>query len=137
MLVNIHHLSEARPFTLDDVVGERDGERLLADGGLRGQDGVAQAARLRLADINYFAQTRNRVQLAAKVVLPPPRKLVLELEGDVKMVLDGGLPAAGHKHHHGDARASHFLDGILNQGLVNDRQHFLGLRLGGGQESRA
>ena len=33
--------------------------------------------------------------------------------------------------------AMRLLDAVLNDGLVHQRQHFLGLRLGGGQEARA
>ena len=61
----------------------------------------------------------------------------LELEGDVEMVLDRVLAAAGDEDHLLDAGLERLLDRILDQRLVDDRQHLLGHRLGGGQEAGA
>ena len=48
-----------------------------------------------------------------------------------------GLAAAGDHAELLDARRARFLDRVLDQRLVDHRQHFLGGRLGGGQETRA
>lgn len=53
------------------------------------------------------------------------------------MVFDGPLVATGNENQVGDAGGHGFFDGVLDQRLVDDGQHFLGHRLGGGQEARA
>ncbi len=53
------------------------------------------------------------------------------------MVFDGALVTPRHENHLPDARCVGLFDRILNEWLVHYRQHFLGLRLGGGQETRA
>ena len=53
------------------------------------------------------------------------------------MVLDGALGAAGDEDHVGDAGGDRLFDRILDQRLVDDRQHFLGAGLGRRQETRS
>ena len=62
---------------------------------------------------------------------------VLELEGEVEVVLDGALVAAGDEDHLAYARGIGLLDRVLHQRLVDDRQHLLGQRLGRGKKSGA
>ena len=59
------------------------------------------------------------------------------LVGLVEVVLDGALGAAGDKNHRIDTRGDRFFNRILDQGLVNDGEHFLGAGLGGRQEACA
>src|SRR5687767_14134337 len=53
------------------------------------------------------------------------------------MILERVLAAAGHEDHLLDPGLARFLDGILDERPVNDRQHFLGDRLGGRKETSA
>src|SRR5256885_617539 len=53
------------------------------------------------------------------------------------MILDGPLGSAGDEHQAPRARGEGFLDRVLDQGLVDHRQHFLRARLGRGQKARA
>jgi hypothetical protein len=53
------------------------------------------------------------------------------------MVIERALAAAGDEDHLLDARFARFLDRILDERLVDDRQHLLGHRLGGGEEAGA
>ena len=53
------------------------------------------------------------------------------------MLDDGRLAAARDEAELLDTRFPGFLHRILDQGLVDDGQHLLGQRLGGGQEARA
>ena len=55
----------------------------------------------------------------------------------VEVVLDRALAPPGDDQDVRDARAHGLLDHVLDGRLVDDRQHLLGLRLGGGQEPRA
>ena len=57
--------------------------------------------------------------------------------GDVEMFDQRGLAAAGDHAELLDAGGARFFDRILDQRLVDDGQHFLGRRLGGGQEAGA
>ena len=61
----------------------------------------------------------------------------LELERHVKVVFDRPLVPAGNKDHFAHAGRIGFFDGILDQWLVDHRQHFLRLSLGGWQEAGA
>ena len=53
------------------------------------------------------------------------------------MLLDGALALADDHEDVGDARLDGLLDDVLDHRRVDDRQHLLGLRLGGRQEARA
>jgi hypothetical protein len=62
---------------------------------------------------------------------------LLEFEGMIEMILHQVLAASGDQHELIDPRGFRFFDGVLDQGLVDDRQHFLGHALGCRQEPRA
>ena len=53
------------------------------------------------------------------------------------MILDRVLALAGHDDDGGEARGHRLLDHVLDDGLVHERQHLLGLRLRGGEEAGA
>ena len=61
----------------------------------------------------------------------------LELDGDVEVILDRVLAAAGDEDDVVDAGRDRLLDAVLDDRLVDERQHLLRLRLGGGQEAGA
>ncbi len=61
----------------------------------------------------------------------------VELEHAVEMVLDHALVAAGDEHEVLDAGFARLVDHVLDQRLVDDGQHFLRHRLGGGQDAGA
>src|SRR6266852_3016534 len=62
---------------------------------------------------------------------------MLELKRPVEMVDYGALAAAGDHDHLLDPARDRFLDAVLDGGLVDQGQHLLRLRLGGGQEAGA
>ena len=62
---------------------------------------------------------------------------VVEFVGDVEMVLDDALVAPGDEDELFDARRPRFVDDVLQDRPVDDRQHLLGDRFGRGQEARA
>ena len=53
------------------------------------------------------------------------------------MILDGVLAATGDEDDVVDARLERLLDAVLDDGLVDERQHLLGLRFGGRQKAGA
>ena len=77
------------------------------------------------------AQCRHRLRLAAFA------QRRFQFVRDVEMLDQRGLAAAGDHAELLDAGGAGLLDRVLDQRLVDDRQHFLGRCLGGGQEARA
>jgi hypothetical protein len=69
----------------------------------------------------------QRLEVGAPLAL---RERVFELELAVEMVLDDGLVAAGDEDEMFDAGLARFVDHMLDQRLVDHRQHLLrhGLR---------
>ena len=63
--------------------------------------------------------------------------MALEVVRDVEVVLDRVLALAGHDDDRGEARRHGLLDHVLDDRLVDERQHLLGLRLRGRQEAGA
>src|SRR4029078_3362564 len=58
-----------------------------------------------------------------------------ELHRDVEVILDRVLSASGAQDDVVDPGCDRLLDAVLNDRFVDQRQHFLGLRFGGGQET--
>ena len=83
------------------------------------------------------AAGRSAIKAAYSALLAAPLQRVLELVGDVEMVLDDRLVAAGDEDEMLDARLARLVDDMLEHRPVDDGQHFLRHRLGGGQETRA
>ena len=60
-----------------------------------------------------------------------------EFVADVEMVFDGLLAASGDDEDLVATGGHGLFDAVLNDGLVDQREHFFGLGFGGGQEARA
>ena len=69
--------------------------------------------------------------------MPRASRKRLELDRHVEVILDRVLAAAGDEDDVVDAGRDRLLDAVLDDRLVDERQHFLRLRLGGGQEAGA
>ena len=121
----------------DDVVAEEDSERLVAHQGARAEDGVPEPEGLLLADVGDGGQLRDGLDLGELLGLAAVLQVVLELEGGVEVVLDGALVAAGDEHDLVEPRRHRLLHHVLDGGLVDQGQHLLRLRLGGGEEPGA
>ncbi len=133
-LVEPHHLPDARHVRVDDVVAEHHRERLAPHEVLRLQHRVAEAERLLLAHVRDGDHLRDLADLGEEVLLAALLQHRLELEGRVEVILDRVLPAAGDDHDPLDPGVPRLLDDVLDQGPVDERQHLLGLGLGGRQE---
>src|SRR5262249_12114768 len=78
---------------------------------------------------------RDRLDLGQLLPLPALLQVELELHRRVEVVLDGALAAAGHEVDAVEPGGYRLLDDVLDHGLVDERQHLLGLGLRGGQEA--
>ena len=81
-----------------------------------------------------FEILRTSVELLALAARLEKR---LELDRHVEVIFDRVLAAAGDQDDVVDARGDRLFDAVLDDRLVDERQHFLRLRLGGGQKSGA
>ena len=103
----------------------------------RDQHGVAQAQRLALPHVREVDQVRDLADLREHLVLAARFEERLELHRDVEVILDRVLAAAGDQQDVVDARGQRLLHAVLDDGLVHQRQHLFGLRLGGRQKPGA
>src|SRR6267378_2034819 len=135
---NLRHARHGGRLRVHQVVGEDHRERVVADDRLRAQNRVAQAERLGLADVDAArAPGQHRADHVEQHALVLALELGLQLVGLVEVVLDRALVAAGHENHLGDSRRGRLFDRVLDERLVDDRQHFLRARLGHRQKAAA
>jgi hypothetical protein len=135
---DVDHLPCRGNLRIDQVIREQHGKRFVAHYRLRTKYGVPQPERLGLADINAIdARGCGGPHHLEQRMLVPCRELGLQFVGLVEMVLDRALVSPGDEDHVGNACCGRLFDGILDQRLVDDRQHLLGARLGGRQEAAA
>ena len=138
-VVQLDHLLQHGRTTgsrLHQVISQQDGEGLVAHHLAGTQHGVAQTQRLGLADVDTVDTGRQRVLDGfQQLVLAFGRQFGFQLVGLVEVVLDAALVAPGDEDHLGDAGSGSLFHRVLDQRTVDDRQHLLGLRLGGGKEA--
>ncbi|RWA51779.1 hypothetical protein AU476_20850 [Cupriavidus sp. UYMSc13B] len=138
VVVDVDHLLHHRRIAVDQVVGQHDGKRRVAHQLGCAQHRVAQAQCFGLAHVEALDVGRlDRTDRVQQRLLVLGLELHFQFVGLVEMVLDGALGAAGDKDHLGNAGGHGFFHGVLDQWLVDDRQHFLRARFGGGEEAGA
>ena len=97
---------------------------------------MTEAERHALADEDAGRRGRDDVaDEREQVVLAGLGELTLELGVGVEVILDRALRRAGDEHEPLGARGERLFHRVLNQRLVDDRQHLLRRCLGGRQES--
>ena len=87
------------------------------------QNRMTQTERFPLADVTYLDHVRNSADLRQFFVSPAFPQKGLKLEGNIKVIFDGSLAATGDDNYRFDSRRDRFFDHVLNQGLVDQRQH--------------
>ena len=136
---SLDHLLQAARRIQHQFVRQHHRERLVADDVARAPDRVAEAERRLLAGEARGAGlglvARQNVLLGLLVAARGERGV--ELEHPVEMILDHALVAPGDEDEMLDAGFLGLVDHILDQRLVDDGQHFLRHRLGGGQDAGA
>ena len=122
----------------DDRVAERDDERLVADERPGAEHRVAEAERLPLARVEVLHGGALELQFAEQVFLAG---LAQRSESARRSGRSGSrsTPCPGPVMNSTRVMPTRrqFLDDVLHDRLAADRQHLLGLRLGGRQQSRA
>src|SRR5215212_4852874 len=136
-LVRVDQLADRRSVSDDDVIGQQHRERLVADEVLGHQDRVSQPELLLLANVRELSEVADRPDLAELLDLALLLEDVLELGVQIEVVLDRPLVRRGDDDDLLDAGGNRFLDAVLDDRLVDQWQHFLGLGLGRREEARA
>ena len=135
----LDHLLQATRAVQHQFVRQHHCERLVADDVARAPDRVAEAERRLLAGetggAGFGLVARQNVLLG--LLVAARRQRGVELEHPVEMILDYALVAPGNEDEMLDAGLLGLIDHILDQRLVDDGQHFLRHRLGGGQDAGA
>ena len=101
----------------------------------RHEHGVAEAERFALPDIRKVDQVRDLADFGELVAFAPRFEKRLELDRDIEVIFDRVLAAAGDEDDVVDARCDRFFDAILDDRLVDERKHFLGLGFGRRQKA--
>ena len=137
LLEDVHHLLQAGRSGVDHVVGQDDGEGLIADQVAGHEHGVAQAHGFLLADVGEAHHVRDLAAHGEQIGLAAFFEGALELVADVEVVFDGRLAAAGDDDDLIAAGGQRLFDAVLDDGLVDQRQHFFGNGFGGRQKTCA
>ena len=95
---------------------------------------MTETERLALTHVGEINQIGDLPDFGQLFALAARLEIRFELHRHVEMILDGVLAAPGDQNDVVDARGDRFLDAVLNDRFVDERQHFFGLRFGGGQE---
>src|SRR3954464_1666328 len=144
----VDHLLQAAGRIEHEFVGQHDRERFVADDVARAPDRVTEAERRLLAGegdgaglpLGLRPKVPPRLVLRQNVLLgllAARGQRRIELEHPVEMIFDDTFVAAGDKDEVLDAGFPGLVIDVLDQRLVDDRQHFLRHRLGGGQDAGA
>ncbi len=96
-----------------------------------------ETERLLLANVRDVDHVGDIADYLEQLLFALGFERVLQLKRYVEVILNGGLAAAGDDDDVLNAGMHGFLDAVLDEGLVHQREHLLGLRLGGGKKSRA
>src|SRR5215469_11146260 len=136
--LRLDHLLKARLFRQDEIVGQEHGEGFVADQRARTPHGVAETERMLLPRIGDLSGLRHpRFDVGDLGLLAACLQRAFELVRMVEVILNRALGATGDEDELLDTRRARFLNRILDQGLVDDGQHFLGHGLGSRKESGA
>src|SRR5690606_6856138 len=136
-VAHLDHALQQRVTPVDEVVAEQAGERVVADVLLGAEHRVAEPLGLALP---YVVKRRKRgrfANLGQPVLVALGLQHVLQLVRAVEVVFDRPLVLAGDHQHVEQASGGGLLDDILDGGLVDDRQHLFGCRLGRRKEPGA
>ena len=137
LVVDLDHLLQAGRIGVDDIVGQDHREGLIAHQFARHQHGMAETLGFLLARIGDMRQPRDGLDQRQGFFLAALLQRLLQLVADVEVVFHGGLAAAGDDDDFVAAGGNRLFHAVLNDGLVHQRHHLFGERLGGRQKASA
>ena len=139
LVIGVDHLLEAGRVADHQIVDQHHRERLVADQMARAPHRMAETERALLPRIGDLARPPAATIAARRAArsLPRSRKRRFQLVGDVEMVFERALAAAGDEIELLDAGGLRLLDRVMDQRPVDHRQHLLRHRLGRRQDARA
>ena len=136
--VHRRHLGKTSGFGINEVVCQMNEKRLVTHYRPRTKHGMTQTQRCGLTNVDAIGLPgQDAAQAVQQVLLALLLQRGFEFRVGIEMVFDGPLAAAGDEHEIFGARRQCLFDGVLDEGLVDDGQHFLGARLGGWKETGA
>ena len=136
LLEYLNHLLQRRRRRVDDIIGQDDGEWLVANeicGTSTAWPRPSGSPCRTYATLIMF----EIVDLLQEIELAALLEKTFELDVDVEMILDRVFTAAGDDDDVVDAGQHCLFDPVLDDRLVDQREHFLWLRFSGGQKSGA
>ncbi len=98
---------------------------------------MAEPERLALAHVREVDHVRDLADLVKLIPFTARFEERFELDRDVEVIFNRVLAASRDEDDVADARGNRLLDAVLDDRLVDERQHFLRLGLGRRQESGA
>jgi hypothetical protein len=136
--IGVDHLLQAGRLADHQIVDQQHRERLVADHVPSAPHGMAKPERQLLPGIGELSGGgQPLLQLVEQFALAAVAQRRLELEGQVEMVLDGTFGAPSDEIELLDAGRLGLFHRIMDQRLVDYRQHLLGHRLGRRQDPGA
>ena len=136
--MEVHHLPHDRGIAIDQIIGEYHAEGLVTDHRLCAQNGMPQAQRFGLPDVDAInVLGKDIAHHPEQVFLAPCGQFAFDFIRLVEMIFDRAFVAPGDENHVRHACAHGLLHCVLDQRLVNDRHHFFRTRLGGRKKPAA
>jgi len=135
-VVDVDKLFDGGDVVEDDVVGEEDGEGVVADEVAGDEDGVAVAAALLLVD-DGEGDAGESLEGVEEVALAGAGEEILEVRLGGEVLFDGAFGGVGDEDDVVEAGGEGFLDDVLDDGAVEDGEHFFWDDFGGGEEAGA
>ncbi len=127
MIEHGDHLFEHRRFSVEQIVSEDHGERLVTDDPLSAQHRVTEPQRLGLTHVEEIDMAGfDALHQVEQCLLAACLQLRLNLIGLIEVILDSALATARDKDHFGHTRCDGFFDSVLDQWFIDDRQHLFG-----------
>ena len=137
LFVQVDHLSQDARFVSAEVVRQNHGKRVIAYKNLASQDCMTQSQHLFLTCIGYCAAADDAANIFEQYFFRRSCDLVLKFIGNIEVVLDSAFATAGYHPDVCQLGFNCFLNAILDQGFVDDGQHFLRHSFGCRQETGA
>ena len=98
---------------------------------------MAEPEGFRLTDVTEICERRNVPHLAQELPLAIALEIFFQFDGPVEVVLDRAFAPSGDDDNVFDSGGNRFFHGILNEWLVDERQHFFWRRFCGRKEACA